>query len=378
MTQYLKKTLIFLAISLGGATASAQGYCGGVVGVTSIDQFSVTSFLPNNYRQRDYYDDLYARCTTYLHNFEQALFLAMRKYNQNDIRGGNNKIINTLAQMSSDIQYGQGDLAYAPADLLRAIVHASEITQAYKVALLDPRNAPFDGPGALNQSAQVSLKFFLAQVVKIIQSAGQNLNQQYFSNVTECMANGYCYSRRSPYSYFDQQSAFYTKQLAFQFVDLLVRTGRTTLTDALELKVISSVSAAAAKILNRSIFRRDYACEVVNLWNIHKHASNFACDTSNPRQTVADVDSMRQAVAQVHWSLSRPDMYYGCGGGYDDYHDGGYQEPYPQQDPYQHDGYQHQHQVQQQVQPAIQVQQQISVQQQTTVQQQGNRDLIQF
>lgn len=299
------KTIVPLILA-AGISASASNYT--CSGSTSVPKPVSIVDVKWNKISSSRYADLYARCGDDLAALNSAQSRANRIVRNVGFNAAANELIATLQQQAANVPAIGADVALP--HTMMAIKASAQIVNALS-ASLNGRDVPVMMAG--------QVKFVLAnKLYNLIKQAYNEIDSELSRPVVyNCYGRG-CYDGSISIGY-DAYPQYYqayyngVRDLAVKFIDLQKQTDGMQATDNTELAMTAAVAGAAKEILLNSMFRRSYACGILELQSIQSDAQEFMC--SNPGYNQADfVRELRQRLENVNFPKQ------GCGWGHGHHH----------------------------------------------------------
>jgi len=243
----------------------------------------------------DVYDSLYSRCSNIVSN------LALAQDDAIEVMGDDPAQANQIMFKALEEAYAKIATSKGPAapHVSLAIIEGFKVANAYQAKL--PMSHIKNHVGV-----DMGYALFIQKLYKLIFQAYDNLDLKNFSNYKRvCVRGRYCFNQAiNPHSLFSDEYYDGIRKLAVGFLNILVDSAEASGRDSVELALTAAVADSAAEILNQSVYRRDFACAVVDLWNIKVRASVNSCGSRNGIPLYRVVNHIRHAVAGVYASLT--------------------------------------------------------------------------
>ncbi len=300
---YLKTFLLFALLvsttAMANNTANSTINVAGDVGtINLINNFSQVPG-PNWTLTEDYYTDLFRRCTSIMTDLGRARDKATRELVTNT-KTANQTMVNALNAAAAKLVSRQ--VTAAP-HVTTAIIQANKISQFYWSLVKNSNMIGYDP----NQQGFWGI---INRLYNTVHYAYYEIDQKQFNNfVTVCLTNHYCYQQNfNPHLNFGEEYYQGIRRLTLQFLDVLVVSAPQAPLAADEFALSAVVANAAASVLNRSNYRLEHACEIVDLLNLSVEAEGMAKGNPNVPPEV-DINYVRSSVGSVYESLQSQHSY---------------------------------------------------------------------
>ncbi|MCM2322455.1 MAG: hypothetical protein NDJ90_04255 [Oligoflexia bacterium] len=241
------------------------------------------------------YDDILARCQTWVTDLQNARWSADLEARSGNIDGAAQLLFRALLQKRNEIG-GRYNPAPNTADAIRASINIAD-------EVFDASNAT-DVPLRLRDELRYLM---LDSLYGFIEQAYFNIDQEYYHHVSRYCSR-YRQCQNGDFSEFPPaySAGYYdgVRQLALGLLDLQIRLDELQASDVLELRVSRAVTSGASDMLLSSVLRRNLSCPINKLVFATKQIDRFlSCgDIALPRYE--QVHLVRELILDARHNLS--------------------------------------------------------------------------
>lgn len=243
------------------------------------------------------YDDLLARCTSFVTDIEMVKRNAQLHLGQGKVAAAA-EMMNLVLQAKA-AQIPPGYQTNANPHTMMAIAEAARIAQVSFQAIESARKI-------LKQNTDMLKMRMIEQLTELVLRAHYTLDVPYFyKTVLQCHSYG-CYQRPVA-TYLPQEYYNGVQKLSADFLMTYFANSNLMALDAIELSIASHTAVAAANFLSTSLHRRDFACPVHRLLAMNTWINSEMQTDSSPKNL-----EMVTGETRYQLGIALDSIKYGC------------------------------------------------------------------